>query len=225
MDKVGVGIRQTVRGGTPPGAAAVIATVLRDGDGKDTIDTIPITIVVQNLEKKAGLAGKLKAQFTPDILLVQEFNSATEDVLGDFVQHTSRLGYGTAIHCSSGLPANVRCVKSPAAEIGGFIRKKTIVAESLFLLSSTDTAKTNVQFVSFHGYNGTPFRDVAGLVKHVTTVLRVLHPGPAVFAGDFNTWSPEHLEARNSTSHHNTATCQLVNLSRSCIPSFVIICR
>ena len=39
-------------------------------------------------------------------------------------------------------------------------------------------------------------RGCSYLVDHVTEVLRALNPtGPSVFAGDFNTWTPEHLTA------------------------------
>ena len=75
-------------------------------------------------------------------------------------------------------------VQSPYSELGGFIRKKSSVA----------TVKS-IQFVSFHGYNGQPFKSKDKLVAHVDAVLAVLSPGPALFAGDFNTWSQEHLMA------------------------------
>ena len=151
-------------------------------------DGLLITIVVQNLQKTAGLAGALLAQHAPDVLLAQEISLSTEDAFrfGD-AHHTSRMGYGTAI-CSGGggggVPANVRRVTSPVAELGGLIKKKTTIAEC-----------KGMQCVSFHGYNGTPFRDVKSLVAHVVAVLDVLGPGPAIFAGDFNTWTAQHLEA------------------------------
>jgi len=147
-------------------------------------DESSLIVVVQNLEKKAGLAGQLAGQYLPDVMLLQEINLSTENagLFGD-AYYTSRMGYGTAIHCK-GMPANVRRVKSPTAEFGGFIKKKTTVAQCMEL-----------QCVSFHGYNGTPSRDVAGLVAHVKAVLEVLVPGPSIFAGDFNTWTREHLHA------------------------------
>ena len=41
----------------------------------------------------------------------------------------------------------------------------------------------------------TPRRDVRGLTEHVQEVLKALGPGPAIFAGDFNTWTETHLDA------------------------------
>ena len=52
-----------------------------------------------------------------------------------------------------------------------------------------------MQFVSFHGYNGQPFKSIEKLVAHVKAVIHVLSPGPVVFAGDFNSWSQGHLSA------------------------------
>lgn len=167
--------------GTPDGSGDATSSPADPGNNDNGDGSI--TIIVQNMEKKAGLAGRVAAQFTPDVMLVQEIDMSTEDE-EQFVHYTSTLGYGTAIRC--GKPLNVRRVKSPKAEAGGFIKKKSTVAEC-----------AGVQFVSFHGYNGTPSRDVGGLVEHVKAVLEVMGPddGPAVFAGDFNTWSQEHLDA------------------------------
>ena len=142
------------------------------------------TVVVQNMQKKAGLAGRLIACTAPDVLLAQEVNLFSEDRNLFQAHHTSRFGYGTAIFCRSGEIANVRQVACPVAEFGGFIRKKTTAAEC-----------AGIQCVSFHGYNGTPRRDVRGLTEHVQEVLKALGPGPAIFAGDFNTWTETHLDA------------------------------
>ena len=79
---------------------------------------------------------------------------------------------------------DVKTVLSLHAETGGLIYKKTTIATS-----------GSIQYVSFHGYNGQPFKSVENLTDHVEAVLGALDPGPAVFAGDFNTWGPEHLDA------------------------------
>jgi len=120
-------------------------------------------------------------------MLCQEINLSSEGDTFDgprSADNTSGLGYGTAIHSSTSPLIDVKLINSPCAEFGGVIRKKTTVA----------TAQ-GVQFVSFHGYNGQPFKNVAKLVAHVDAVLSIMTPGPAVFAGDFNTWSEEHLNA------------------------------
>ena len=140
-------------------------------------------IVVQNLAKKAGLATKLVEQYQPDVLLAQEFNLSSESL--DTDHNTSRLGYGTAIYSRTPIVTNVRKVTSPNAEIGGFIFKKTIVVDCM-----------GVQFVSFHGYNGQPLRNVQKLVDHVSAVVSVIDVDhPCIFAGDFNTWSQAHIDA------------------------------
>ena len=139
-----------------------------------------LKVVVQNLEKKSGLAGALVRQHEPDVMLAQEISLRSEDSGLFPARHTSRAGFGTAIH---GEVTDVRLVTSPHAEVGGFIYKKTTVALA-----------GGVQYVSFHGYNGQPLKSVEKLVAHVDAVLAVLHPGPALFAGDFNTWTQEHLD-------------------------------
>lgn len=140
-------------------------------------------IVIQNLAKVAGLGTTLAELYEPDVLLAQEINLATESIAT--VSNTSRLGYGTAIYSRGDAVSNVRNVSSPNAEFGGFIFKKTTVADCM-----------GVQFVSFHGYNGQPMRNVQKLVCHVNAVLSVLDVDrPSVFAGDFNTWSQTHIDA------------------------------
>lgn len=145
-------------------------------------------IVIQNLQKRSGLASRLVDDNTPDILLAQEINFSTEHTAfrKSTVTNTSKLGYGTAIYAKEvSALSNIHCVRSPHAEIGGFVFKKTVVA----------TYK-QIQFVSFHGYNGQPMKNVAKLRDHVEAVLSVLdETGPAVFAGDFNTWSHAHVDA------------------------------
>lgn len=142
-------------------------------------------VVVQNLAKTAGLATTLVELHQPDVLLAQEFNLSSESI--DTVNNTSRLGYGTAIYSRAAEVTNVRKVASPNAEFGGFIFKKTTVADCM-----------GVQFVSFHGYNGQPLRNLHKLVDHVNAVLSVLDVDrPCLFAGDFNTWSQAHIDGVN----------------------------
>ncbi|CBJ30680.1 conserved unknown protein [Ectocarpus siliculosus] len=147
---------------------------------------VVVKIVVQNLEKKAGLATRLVEQYQPDILLAQELNRSSEEI--DTVSNLSRLGFGTGIYSRAATITNVRRVTSPHAEIGGFVFKKTIVADCV-----------GVQFASFHGYNGQPFRKIDNLIDHVNAVLSVLDSDrPCLFAGDFNTWSQAHIDATTS---------------------------
>jgi endonuclease/exonuclease/phosphatase (EEP) superfamily protein YafD len=141
-------------------------------------------VVVQNLQKRDGLASRLVSEHQPDVLLAQEINLPSESV--SVVHSTSRMGYGTAIY-GRDTPTHVQHVTAPYAEIGGFIHKKTTIATCV-----------GVTCVSFHGYNGQPFKNVEKLVAHVQAVLNAMDrnpSSPALFAGDFNTWTPNHLEA------------------------------
>jgi endonuclease/exonuclease/phosphatase (EEP) superfamily protein YafD len=138
-------------------------------------------LVVQNLQKRPHSATDLVQEYEPDVLLVQEFSLTSEDQHIFPAHFTSKRGYGTAIY---GNVLNVRHVESPHAEVGGFIHKKTTIAEYM-----------GVEFVSFHGYNGQPMKNISKLVDHVDAVLTVVSTsGPAVFAGDFNTWTQAHLD-------------------------------
>lgn len=147
-----------------------------------------MTVVVQNLQKTSGLASRLVHENNPDVLLSQEINLSTEHTAfrKSTVTNTSKQGYGTAIYAKDvGALSNIHRVRSPYTEIGGLIFKKTVVA----------TCK-QIQFVSFHGYNGQPMKNVAKLRAHVEAVLSVLDKtGPSIFAGDFNTWSYAHVDA------------------------------
>ena len=145
-------------------------------------------IVVQNLQKRSGLAGKLVDQYEPDLFLAQEINLPSEKSTYHFdkASYTSSLGFGTAVYArDSSKLSNVRRVKSPHAEFGGSIHKKTTIVDY-----------DGIQCVSFHGFNGTPFRSIDKLLDHVRAVLKVVQPGaPAIFAGDFNTWTSDYVEA------------------------------
>jgi len=145
-------------------------------------------VLIQNLQKRDNLATKLFEQYDPDVMLLQEINLHSEE--HNFpASTTSRMGYGTAIG-GKFTPediTNIKHIKSPYAEFGGIIQKKTTIAMVY-----------GVQFVTFHGYNGQPFKSKSKLVSHVEAVMAELSPGPAVFAGDFNTWSQDHFEAVKS---------------------------
>jgi endonuclease/exonuclease/phosphatase (EEP) superfamily protein YafD len=147
-------------------------------------------IIVQNLQKQPSLATDLVKQFQPDMMLLQEINLYSEDNQPSFSAHfvSDKRGFGTAICSNTTIPTNVRHVPSPHAELGGFIYKKTVVADCMGL-----------QLVSFHGYNGQPSKNVQKLVDHVAAVLAVVDSTttamPTIFAGDFNTWTQRHLDA------------------------------
>ncbi|XP_066920574.1 UPF0294 protein VIBHAR_03217-like [Clytia hemisphaerica] len=144
-------------------------------------------VLVQNLQKRDNLATELFKQYDPDVMLLQEININSEKL--NFPAHyVSRMGYGTAIGSKKLQVTNIKQIQAPYAEFGGFIRKKTTVA-----------TVDGIQFISFHGYNGQPFKNKDKLVAHVDAVLaQISTSGPALFAGDFNTWSKKHLQAVSS---------------------------
>ena len=93
-------------------------------------------VLIQNLQKRDGLASSLDSKFNPDIILAQEINLQSESL--PFQAHNvSRMGYGTAIGIGSSKGnnnddnsdnstasfqiTNVQCVNSPYAEFGGLI--------------------------------------------------------------------------------------------------------
>jgi endonuclease/exonuclease/phosphatase (EEP) superfamily protein YafD len=147
-------------------------------------------LLVQNLQKKHGLAASLIAAHSPDIALLQEIAIGSEpaELQAQLVSFVSKLGFGTAVFAKDGA-SDARRVASPHREFGGWIKKKTTIAQCR-------VGATTIDCVSFHGYNGSPFRTVPPLVEHVKAVLAELKDGSAViFAGDFNTWTAEHLQA------------------------------
>jgi endonuclease/exonuclease/phosphatase (EEP) superfamily protein YafD len=54
-----------------------------------------------------------------------------------------------------------------------------------------------IWFISVHGYNGFPFKNVEKLQDHIDSILKSLDDltSPVVFAGDFNTWKDVHLDS------------------------------
>ena len=175
-----------------------------DNDNKFFVSSI-MKVLVQNLQKRNGLASSLDVTYTPDILLVQEIYLQGES-LPFKANNVSRMGYGTAIGVGSGCElspplklTHVQRVDSPYAEFGGLIHKKTTLAR-VELPSKQSTGLVTVQLVSFHGYNGQPFQNIEKLIAHIDAVLKKIQESnsnnmPALFAGDFNSWSKEHIDA------------------------------
>lgn len=145
-------------------------------------------VLIQNLQKRGGLATELLEKYDPDVMLLQEINLRAETQSDFFTaNNVSKMGFGTAIGSKFEI-SNIRHAQSPYAETGGIIHKKTTIASI-----------QSIEFVSFHGYNGQPFKNKEKLVAHVEAVLTELpRDQPAIFAGDFNTWSQEHLDAVTS---------------------------
>ena len=110
-----------------------------------------LVVLIQNLQKRNRLATELYDKYHPDIMLVQEINLDSETHPFP-AYNTSSMEYGTAISSSSKYElCDITKVQSPHSEIGGFIKKKTTIA--------TIHAKSSIEFVSFHGYNGHPFQE------------------------------------------------------------------
>ena len=164
---------------------------------------------MQNLQKRAGLGGELIEKYNPEILLAQEINLRSEDqgLFGPAASCVSKFGYGTSICGVTSPLSHVRRVKAPHAETGGFVYKKTTIATICYCPDDAITTAAAlddgdwchvmaIDCVSFHGYNGQPQKNVSNLVDHVRAVRAALNDtGPAILAGDFNTWTPQHLAA------------------------------
>ena len=126
-------------------------------------------------------------RFKPDVALFQEYWGAyqlaaveSESYIG--VSSTKKgFIYGTAIVTGGDL-YDQHTVMSPHKEFLIGVQKATAIA-----------TVAGVQFASFHGYNGWPFKDPKKLYEHLIAVVLALKEGPAVIAGDFNTWTKEHL--------------------------------
>jgi exonuclease III len=188
-------------------SSSSVLGIVRDTSGFDNRNKDIIRVVVQNLQKQKHLASNLIQQYQPDILLAQEINLSSEPkwFQESSVHFTSRNGYGTAIYLhgttnpdhKSSL-TNIQHVESPHAEVGGFIRKKTILATQKVTIQSNVTK--SIQWISFHGYNGQPLQTkVSYLVDHVRAVLMKLDNSTiSIFAGDFNTWTQDHVVAVTS---------------------------
>lgn len=111
---------------------------------------------------------------------------------------------------------DIKKVQSPYTEFGSMIHKKTTIAtickstrsnggggsssgNSSSSSSHNVKISNRIELISFHGYNGQPFKNKDKLVAHVKAVIQKISPtGPALFAGDFNTWSQEHIDAVSS---------------------------
>jgi len=138
-----------------------------------------VRAIVHNLQKKPEVFLELLSGHCPDIVLAQEVT----DGLPLDAANVSSLGYGTGIYSTTDV-TNIKRINSPHAEFIPTMRKKTTIGTS-----------HGVEWVSFHGYNGTPFRSAKKLTAHVRAALQALGSGPCVFAGDFNTWSQTHFES------------------------------
>ena len=136
-------------------------------------------ILVQNLQKRDGLATDLFEEYEPDVMLVQEINLHSEQHPYFPARSVSRMGYGTAIGIGSKKlleVTNIKCVQSPYAKLGGMIRKKTTIAT----------------------INGQAFKNKDKLVvAHVDAVVLVeLDPGPAIWMqlrGNWLLWILIHV--------------------------------
>ena len=114
-------------------------------------------IVVQNVQKRNHLCGDLIKEYDPDVALIPKVNLPSEDAIYFGVANfVSSLGYGTAIYSKTTPATNVRHIKSPHADAGGFIHKKTVVA----ICPYTVKYLPEIECVSFHGYNGQPRKRV-----------------------------------------------------------------
>jgi len=144
-----------------------------------------------------ALAASILAAQKPDVALFQEFWLSENPTLAApysmfLAQSFDKRGSPTGTTIHSVLPIErTMVVLSPHEEILIGVKKATAIG-----------TVDGVQFASMHGYNGWPRKDVEYLIDHVGAVLSAMNSqGPAVFAGDFNSWTPEHISEVKRVCH------------------------
>ncbi len=125
-----------------------------------------------------------------DVGLFQEVKYKNETYSGFMAKGESFDGVGTGIFVRSKSISNVKIVKSPHGDFRAKFWKSKVFK------TTTIADVAGITFVSFHGFNGTlQGKEPGMLLDHVSAVLaRLLTDGPIVFAGDFNTWTPKHID-------------------------------
>eukprot|EP00560_Eucampia_antarctica_P006295 CAMPEP_0197824884 /NCGR_PEP_ID=MMETSP1437-20131217/2085_1 /TAXON_ID=49252 ORGANISM="Eucampia antarctica, Strain CCMP1452" /NCGR_SAMPLE_ID=MMETSP1437 /ASSEMBLY_ACC=CAM_ASM_001096 /LENGTH=296 /DNA_ID=CAMNT_0043424689 /DNA_START=134 /DNA_END=1024 /DNA_ORIENTATION=+ len=163
-----------------------------------------LNVVVQNLEKRSGLASNIIEKMNPDLFLAQEISLHAEPIKFQAASVSKRSGYGTAIYAAKKKGrqcqlTDIRTVLSPHAENIPFMVKKTTLANCIVLDKEDGNINSSLQLVSIHAYNGWPTKNVDYLIEHINAVLDSIQPGPVLFAGDFNTWTEKHLNSVQTT--------------------------
>lgn len=153
-----------------------------------------------NLQKKGLVSWALRA-FNPDFALFQEhwLLPNRDACFPNYeVHHTISLTKkgspcGTAVYAKDGDVVNVMNIATSQKEF--FIKaRKTATAVQMF---DKETGKL-FWLMSVHGYNGWPTHNVTKFALSIAEFIRALPPNePAIIAGDFNTFTEEHLAALN----------------------------
>jgi endonuclease/exonuclease/phosphatase (EEP) superfamily protein YafD len=148
-------------------------------------------VLCWNLEKR-GLVKWALDTFNPDIALFQEHWQKENQVHrapGYFVKHTES-------YLKKNSPCGTACYSRNPVQAW----ESVVTKQKEFFISMRKTmcaVKVNgVWFMSVHVYNGWPFKSVRKMTdciyEFATSIPR---NEPAVIAGDFNTWTEEHLDA------------------------------
>jgi hypothetical protein len=156
-------------------------------------------ILSWNLHKQEALISWAALMQNFDVGLFQEVDFASNETHGYWIAKGESFdNEGTAIVAKLPL-SGVNFVKSPWPDYRAKFWKGKVYKVA------TIARVDGIEFVSFHGYNGTlQGKDPEKLRDHVERVLIALdREVPAVFSGDFNTWGPAHLKAVASTMHDN----------------------
>ena len=157
-------------------------------------------IITWNLQKK-GLAPWSLQTFNPDFALFQEhwlkpnFNPKyfSWAVFSTESLRKKDSPCGTSIYAKDHTAVDVLRLTTTQKEF--FIKARKTATAVRFI-----DFQTNKEFylMSVHAYNGWPRHDVTKFALCIAEFLRALpHDKPALIAGDFNTFTKEHLDALN----------------------------
>jgi endonuclease/exonuclease/phosphatase (EEP) superfamily protein YafD len=147
-----------------------------------------------NLEKR-GLAPWALENFDPDFALFQEhwlkvnFNK----------KYFTSLVYTTESYKKKNSPCGTAIYTKSQYQATKVLRLVTSQKEFFISMRKTATAiEVDGKFwlMSIHNYNGWPFRSIEKFLKCIEEFVQNIPKGvPAIVAGDFNSFTIEHIEA------------------------------
>jgi len=170
-------------------------------------------IICWNLEKRSELTHWAFDHKHPNIALFQEWVGKTENGAQDdgvfrieMGKQGIELDLGIAASFCKGSGVAGTCIMTTGIHIKKFTSVRAPKADYRLQFWKGMAHKataiallvSGLTVVSFHGYNGTfQGRKVEDLMGHIDVVMGSLQntDGPVVWAGDFNTFTAEHLQA------------------------------
>lgn len=176
-----------------------------------TLNERSVRVLVWNIHKKGGDPGwqqdfqAILEQRRPNLILLQEFllTDRAAEVLGTSPGYGWALApnlyqadhdaYAGVLTASSARPASIRPLLTNGLEPLAGTPKASLITTYHLHPSQRKLLITNLHGINFRPGNGA-FREQ---LRRLTEIIK-RHPGPAILAGDFNTWSPAriaHLDA------------------------------